>query len=327
MTSKKNLTNSIMNKNQLKELKERLKIITDAINYQDFLYGTERKRNVRLGITNKINKYEKLKKEIESQIKEHPVTVERKDKREKKKQEKSASKIQKWFRRQYTEKIKYSVHILLFSIFNTVLMSEEELNKIKEEYRRKKIKFFFRFVYYKTTNEIKKEMFTQKAKPAHILIKMNKNEYERYNEKYTYNVQVLKDRYKQMVLDNQGNLSKPQQKSAFHNTDEDYYKLVSICKKDENFNEIYNKYGSYIDTIYLYDASSLSNKTDPFELIDTDMYQAIDSNAICFKHIDYTLNKEAKTFKDMFEFAEANKSISSNLNANSCFFYSYYCNL
>ena len=46
-----------MNKNQLKELKERL-IITDAINYQEFLYGTERKRNVRLGITNKINKYE-----------------------------------------------------------------------------------------------------------------------------------------------------------------------------------------------------------------------------------------------------------------------------
>ena len=37
-------------------------------------------------------------------------------------------------------------------------------------------------------------------------------------------------------------------------------------------------------------------------------------------NIDYTLNKEAKTFKDMFEFAEANKSISSNLKANSCFF-------
>ena len=104
---------------------------------------------------------------------------EKKQKQEQLNKEKSASKIQKWFRRQYTEKIKYSVHILLFSIFNTVLMSEEELNKIKEGYRRKKIKFFFRFVYYKTTNEIKKEMFTQKAKPAHILIKMNKNEYER----------------------------------------------------------------------------------------------------------------------------------------------------
>ena len=179
MTSKKNLTNSIMNKNQLKELKQRLNIITDAINYQEFLYGTERKRNVRLGITNKINKYEKLKKEIESQIKEHPVTVERKDKREKKKQEKSASKIQKWFRRQYTEKNKYSVNILLYGYRNDIeTMSEEELNKLKEEYRRRKIKFFYRYIYNKVNNNIQKVMFMQKSKPAHILIKMNKNEHE-----------------------------------------------------------------------------------------------------------------------------------------------------
>ena len=74
-------------------------------------------------------------------------------------------------------------------------------------------------------------MFMQKSKPAHILIKMNKNEHEKYNEKYTYNAQVLKDRYKQMVLDNHGNLSKLLQKISFHNTDEDYDKLVSICKK------------------------------------------------------------------------------------------------
>ena len=82
---------------------------------------------------------------------------------------------------------------------------------------------------------------------------------------------------------------------------------------------MYLKYGSYIDAIYLYNASSLSTKTDLFELIDTDMYQAIDNNAICFKHIDYTLNKEAKHFKDMFHFTDVNKDISSNLKANSCF--------
>ena len=52
-------------------------------------------------------------------------------------------------------------------------------------------------------------------------------------------------------------------KISFHNTDEDYEKLVSICKKDEIFKEIYNKFGSYIDAIYIYDANSLSNKTDP----------------------------------------------------------------
>ena len=52
--------------------------------------------------------------------------------------EKSASKIQKWFRRQYTEKNKYSVNILLYGYRNDIeTMSEEELNKVKEEYIRK----------------------------------------------------------------------------------------------------------------------------------------------------------------------------------------------
>ena len=83
---------------------------------------------------------------------------------------------------------------------------------------------------------------------------------------------------------------------------------------------MYKKYGSYIDAIYLYEANSQETKTDPLELIDTDMYPAIDNNATCFKHIDYILNKDAKSFKDMFQFTEANKGISSNLKANSCFF-------
>ena len=83
-------------------------------------------------------------------------------------------------------------------IYNDIdLKSEEELNKIKEIYRRKKIKFFFRYIYNKQINKIQKVMFIQKAKPAHILIKMNKNEYEKYHQKYTYNVQVVKDKYKQ----------------------------------------------------------------------------------------------------------------------------------
>ena len=158
---------------------------------------------------------------------------EKKQKQEQLNKEKSASKIQKWFRRQHTEKNKYSVNILLYGYRNDIeTMSEEELNKVKEEHRRKKIKFFYGYIYNKANNNIQKVMFMQKSKPPHILIKMNKNEHEKYNEKYTYNAQVLKDRYKQMVLDNHGNLSKLQQKISFHNTDEDYEKLVSICKKD-----------------------------------------------------------------------------------------------
>ena len=161
-------------------------------------------------------------------------------------------------------------------------------------------------------------MIVRKSKPTHILIKMNKNEYEKYNEKYIYNNFVIKN--KQIILDNSGNLTKQQQKLAFYNTTKDFTNLISICKKDENFNIMYNKYGSYIDAIYLYDANAISTQTYPFDLITTDIYQSIDNNAVCFKHIDYTLNKDAKFFKDMFHFTDVNKNVSSNLKANSCYF-------
>ena len=104
---------------------------------------------------------------------------EKKQKQEQLNKEKSASKIQKWFRRQCTEECKYSVNILLYGYRNDIeTMGEEELNKVKEEYRRKKIKFFYRYIYNKVNNNIQKVTFMQKSKPAHVLIKMNKNEHE-----------------------------------------------------------------------------------------------------------------------------------------------------
>ena len=183
-----------------------------------------------------------------------------------------------------------------------------------------KIKFFFKDVFSKSINALVKTLFVQRSRQAHISIKMNKDEFQKYNEKYTYNMLVVKDKYQQMVIGNQGKLTKPQQRLAFNNSIDDFNKLVSICKRDENFKSMYNKYGSYIDAIYLHDAEADSKNTEHIDIIDTNMYQAIDNNAICFKHIDYTLNKKAETFKELFEFAEANKNISSNLKANSCYF-------
>ena len=117
---------------------------------------------------------------------------------------------------QHTEKTKYSVNILLYRCHNDIdTKSEEEMKKILETYKRKKIKVFFKYIYNKSSNKIEKAMFTQMSRPAHIIIKMSKIDYETYHEKYTYNVFVLKDRCRQMVLDNHGNLSKPQQKLAF----------------------------------------------------------------------------------------------------------------
>ena len=58
------------------------------LNYQNFLYFTERKRNVKNEIADKIEKLEKLKKELENKVHEHPVKIEAKQKRVAKKQEK-----------------------------------------------------------------------------------------------------------------------------------------------------------------------------------------------------------------------------------------------
>ena len=69
-------------------LRQKLKTVTDMLNYQKFLYKAERKRSVKQTIQHRIDKYQKRKEELESQITVHPVQVERKEKREKKKQEK-----------------------------------------------------------------------------------------------------------------------------------------------------------------------------------------------------------------------------------------------
>ena len=84
MTSKKNIGNNIMkkeNKKQLKERIEQLKTIKDAINYQKLLLSTERKRKNKKEISERIKRYQNKRKDLESKIKEHPVTVERKERR------------------------------------------------------------------------------------------------------------------------------------------------------------------------------------------------------------------------------------------------------
>ena len=58
----------------------------------------------------------------------------------------------------------------------------------------------------------------------------------------------------------------------------------------------------------------------PFDVLDTDNYKSIDNNGICFKHIDYAVNKNAIGFTDIFKFQEAKKNIASNIKANSCYF-------
>ena len=144
----------------------------------------------RIELLQKIETLEQRKMELEPKIKEHPVVTVAKEKRQEKKQEKeriqkekSVAKIQRWYRKQYTEKIKYSVTILLYKCHDDIEMkSEEELKKFIEIYKRKKVKYFLKYIYNKSTNKIEKVMFTRSSIPANILIRMNKHEYENYHE-------------------------------------------------------------------------------------------------------------------------------------------------
>ena len=131
-------------------------------------------------------------------------------------------------------------------------------------------------------------------------------------------------KFNQLTLDMRGKLTKNLRTLLFNNTLIDWVNLIKICRADENFDEAYvERFEAYLDAIYLFDASADLNKNDvsePFDILDVDNYQALDNNAICYKHIDYVVNKEAKTFADIFTFVEANENIKSNLKSNSCYF-------
>ena len=102
----------------------------------------------------------------------------------------------------------------------------------------------------------------------------------------------------------------PKERVLFENTPDEWNKLLTICRKDTNFNENYCLYGSYYSALYMFDAISDANKnefSEPFNVLDTDMYMTIDNNGICFKNIDYMMNRNATQFKNLFQFEEANK--------------------
>ena len=141
-------------KPELKVLKQKLKEINDIINHQTFLYGTERKRKVRIKLLQKIETLEQRKQKLELKINEHPIKVEAKEKREKKRdekerirKEKTVAKIQRWYKKEYTQKIKYSINIMVFRSEDITIIDDEELNKQLETYRKMRIKFFFKDIF------------------------------------------------------------------------------------------------------------------------------------------------------------------------------------
>ena len=61
----------IMDGKQLKSLRQKLKTVNETLNYQKFLYKTERKRIVKQEIQQKTDKYQNLRKEITSTLEDN----------------------------------------------------------------------------------------------------------------------------------------------------------------------------------------------------------------------------------------------------------------
>ena len=127
--------------------------------------------------------------------------------------EKSASKIQKWFRSSSKEKQRYSVKVILYRCWNLddsedinklladtdysdrvkklkkedpefdVMRSEilnSSLEKMQEIFKRKKFKFFYKYIakyeFGHDKFKIQKVLYSQIYRPCYISIKMTRNE-------------------------------------------------------------------------------------------------------------------------------------------------------
>ena len=273
-----------LQKKQLKSLREEKKKLTTKLKEE---IKTNKYKNKELK-----KQLKEQKKNLQKQIQEHPKFKQEKAKR---------------------EPYRYNVTIIIYGSYGEKELSDEEMQKKKEEFRRRNIKFFYKDTL-QSDNQIEKRLYYQLYRPTSISIKLNKQELKQYNGKYTFNRQVFKHSMNVQ--------SEHYNKKLFHNSYSAWIKLIKICKKDENFKECEEVRGSYIDAIYLYNANSTPEKrdeTEPFQIIDVENYQALDNNAICYKHIDYGTNKNASNFKDLFQFEKANQYMT-NVKANSCYF-------
>ena len=97
--------------------------------------------------------------------------------------------------------------------------------------------------------------------------------------------------------------------------------LISILEKDEHFSEAYERLFGYLDCIYLMNGERNNDEdiSQSFSLIDNDNYDSTSNKGICFKHIDYTINRNAKTFNELIEFEEETKTNPGRQYANSYF--------
>ena len=257
-------------KQELKEARKAKKEALEKINRlktaQLIKYKKERNESIK--------KLQEQKKQLHNKLKQQKI----KEKEEKIQQHKqqSVSHIQKWYKRQQQNRKRYSFKILIFKCDSCDQYSDEELKNKVEELRRKKRKYFFKYSYQYEGDKYKivKVLYWLFFQPKYISIKLTDEDFFKYYKKFTFQKDILKEKYTQLMIDKQGTLSKPQQRQ-FNNTREEFDKIISVCRRDENFKESYNHYGSYFHAVYLYDMNKEDEKfSEPFKVIDQDNYQS-----------------------------------------------------
>ena len=231
----------IMDGKQLRALRQKLKTVNETLNYQKFLYKTERKRIVKQEIQQKIDKYQNLRKEITSTLEDNKPH-------------------------------KYNITVDIYEKFSE---DTTQARKRKTDKRRK----------------IKDTYPVHDGETLRLLFK---------NEQYQITA---------------NDLFKKQYEGAKTTMDKETWKyLINVLRQDRAFNARYEFQEDTSFTFFLIHVKHVTKVLAPRKkkLVDIPLHDSGNNNAVFFKYIDYDYNKNAKTFKELFNFSEESYK-------NSCF--------
>ena len=252
----------------MKEQREQLKTIKDAIRYQKLLLSAEHKRKKKKEFSERNKKYQNIRKELETRIKEHPVTVERKKKRE------------------VNKPTNFTLQVTLWKEIDN---KEEEKTKTRND-----IKTFSGTMGDVTMIKLLKE--------KNFTIKAPQSFKQTYNNTYTF-------QFYEKYLGLQTDKSKYVEGAKFH-------KLLGYLKSDKNFKKHFIITFGYIDMIEVTNVVQQESPKTNFNPVNAENFKSSTLNSICFKYIDYNLNKNAKTFSEMLDRTEVQKDTDVD---NSCY--------
>lgn len=106
-------------------------------------------------------------------------------------------------------------------------------------------------------------------------------------------------------------------------TNHDFGKLVKVLGNDIQFAQFYDERKYYIDMISVQNNIRAINfnleKVKSQKPTNIELFNSYDNNMIAHRYIDYTVNQNATSFKELFKQTDSNQYVLDNAYANSCF--------